>query len=208
VAIGDLYQATMNLEGEQGGWSFSWGYEMTLGTIDEFSLDHMCDRFIFGIASELEAVLSNTQIQTTVEFRQVSVGNDLPGDQSALNLAGSVVSPELSANTPILLLWVTDAPNAKFNGKTYLSGIPESSVTNGLVAAGAGNDLDILIAALMQDLTSIGVDGVVMSPRIISRIENGVKRPAPVGYALETGTYSVAIKNQKRRKTERRVTTT
>lgn len=203
MATNDLYKANFRFEGAQSGFTVGIGYRQVSGTNDENTLQDLCDELFLMSTDEWLDVLSDQINQTGIEVFQVTGSNETPG-RLALEQpnAGTVASQALPMGGSVVLKLTTDAPNSRFNGRIYISGVPESMQDLGAITGAYQTLLINLILKLDDQTIPLGPGSAVFKPVVISRFNEGVKRVPPVGFDVLSIAFNPFIKNQRRRNTK------
>lgn len=203
MAIGDLYQLRVNYHLPDAQVSIGHGYEQSAGSNDKDTLQSAVDFWVANSLTFLRNCLAVDAEVDQVRMDQIEPGNELPGFDNLVGLPGTVVGQALPSGSASVISWVTDAPNAKHNGRMYLAGISENEVDNGLISP-AQSGLNILLSDELQTdlLTSLPQDAVFV-PHVISRVLNGAPRVPPVGFEILSGVVRLPMFSQRRRITSR-----
>lgn len=202
MAVGELYTVTFRWEGAAGGYHTTLSYKMLSGTLDQNTLTLLADNRGTVLSAFLKSVNSNQMNLVAIKAFQMTGRDETPGlTRFAQPNAGIVASEALPLGGAAVLSILTDAPNAKFNGRMFLSGVPESFQDEGQITAGGTTAYNSLGTALLADTTTLGPGLAVFTPVVISRFLAGVKRTPPIGHAVLAATVNPFVKNQRRRNT-------
>ena len=202
MAVGNIYEAQINLNGPEGVWSFSFGYKQIDGANGPDTLERLALAMQPLFDPAFLNILGHNHVIESIEVAQVDTGDDIPGIAAFPDGIGNVQETALPDGAPLLVNWKTIAPNAKFNGKSYVSGVPVTYVTNGLITSNALPFIQTWVDGMIVDIQLTGGENAEFTPVVISRYEDGVKRTQPIGYEIEFGSVNGAIKNQRRRRTK------
>lgn len=201
MAIGSLYQAIVNMHGFEKPWAMSFGFKQISGGNDAGTLESLASALSTRFDTLFRACLSFNHNVQSIEVREVTQGDEIPGVSPVIDQPGTVEELSLPNSNPALILWTTIAPNAKFNGKTYVSGCPITFVTNGVLESGGAAAYQAWADSMLDDVQLSGDQDADFTPVIISRYEDGEKRSVPIGYELELATVNPTVKNQRVRRT-------
>ncbi len=202
MAIGDLYTARFQFESVSSGMITSMSYKQLAGTNDENTMRDLAVALGVSVEGLFKALLSRDVEFTGITVNQTVGLNETPGlTRFVLPNIGLVASDAIPMGGCCVMSILTDAPNAKFNGRMFVSGIPESSEVDGAVTAAAISDLNDLGSVLDNTITSVGPGGASFEPSVISRFKDGIKRAAPIAFKVLSITADAFIKNQRRRNT-------
>ena len=202
MAIGDLYTARFRFESKSSGMITSMSYKQTAGTNDADTMSDLAVAIGVKVEAPFKLILSRDVEFTGIEVNQTVGLNETPGlTRFELPNIGDNASDAIPMGGCCVMSILTDAPNSKFNGRMFVSGIPESSELNGAVTAPAIADMNALGAVLDDTITSVGPGGATFVPSVISRFKDGIKRAVPIAFKVLSITADAFIKNQRRRNT-------
>lgn len=203
MAIGNLYTAHFRFESPSSGFTVGMSYRQLSGTNDANTLTDLCAALATLLQVPFKGAVSNQVSMTAILAFQVTGADETPGRTvfQQPNL-GTVASEALPMGACAVLSILTVAPNSKFNGRMFLSGIGEGVEVEGAISAGGLVVLNTLAAALQVNPPAIGPGLAVFQPTVISRVLDGVPRVPPVGFDIVSITPDAFIKNQRRRNTK------
>lgn len=204
MAVGDLYELTIYLSSTSSSGILVFGYRQTVGTNDGETLTSAANFFVNNQILELRKCLAPDVDLNQVEFRQVSVGNEIPGVVPIIALAGTRLGDSLPFTSAAVATKITDAPNSKFNGRYYLPGISEDDQDEGTLNAAILALLVLWNAELLILISTSLPQTAKFEHVVISRFEDGIKRVPPVGFLVETMLQTTSMRQQRRRLTEER----
>ena len=199
MAIGDLYVATTHVRTAEGEMQFSFGYLMEAGGINVETLPVACLKFQQVMLDKyVLAVSANIEVDK-VEFRAITNNVDIPGFVNFNNLVGALAGEAVPNSSAAVLSLLSNAPNAKHNGRMFLPGVREIDQTDGTIDAPEITLLNTFGSALTLDLILGGGQTAEFTPVVISRILNGVPRVPPVPFTLVSAIARPSMKQQRRR---------
>lgn len=202
MAIGNLYRMTVQVETPGNVTEFNLGYKMLSGTMGNYTLQNAC---VTAKAVFLDALLEMLALDVNVRriaMDTVDSHNEVPGFLDIQTGSGFVVGESLPSNMCAIIHMATDAPNAKHNGRIFISGISELEQVEGVISASQSILNDAFAGKLNDNLTLTSPEDAVFGPVVISRFLDGVKRPAPEGFDVTTPVAKLDLRQQRRRKTE------
>ena len=201
MADEDLYALSFSIDcaGEQ--CLCVLGYKQDGGTNGPDTLTALCQAFIDDVVPSLEAALAADVEIDRVSVDTVTNHNDVPGVIDLNGHSGDVVGVACPAQMAMLIHLATDAPNAKHNGRIYISGCDVDSQTQGQLDAGQTVLMQTLAGKLNDTLSPTAPETADFIPVVISRFLDGVKRTPPVGFLVTTPVAKLDIRQQRRRKT-------
>ncbi len=202
MAINDLYTATFRFESISSGFHTTMSYKQTVGTNDQDTMTALAAAIAVLVEAPFKAALSEDVSFTGIVVNQTVGQNETPGRTRFVqpNL-GTVMSDAIPMGGCAVLSMLTDAPNSRFNGRMFISGIGESGELNGAVTAAQITLLAALAVFLGTTLTSVGSGSATFVPSVISRFDEGIKRVPPIAFKILSITPDLFIKNQRRRNT-------
>ncbi len=203
MSVGNLYVAHFRFEGAGAHFTTQMCYKQSSGTNDENTLTSLATALAVILEADFKAAMSNQVHMTGITCFQVTGADETPG-RTVFEQPnpGSIASQALPMGGPAVISLTTDAPNAKHNGRVYISGIPESGEVNGALTAGQITLINNLAVSLNVTPPPVGPGLAVFIPQVISKILDGVKRVPPVGFTIISSAVRGFIKNQRRRNTK------
>lgn len=202
MAVGDLYNLTIHLSSTSSSGIIVLGYKQTVGTNDQDTLKSACEFFAVNQMLLLRACLALDVHLNQLTMHQVTPGNDIPGIHPVINLAGLRVGDSLPFSSAAVATKITDAPNAKFNGRYYCPGISEDDQDDGTLNATILALLVLWNIGITDTLSTSLPQTAKFEAAVISRFEDGVPRVPPIGFNVESMIQRVHLKQQRRRVTE------
>lgn len=199
MAVGDLYSLQVGINGVGRASSVALGYRQTVGTNDSQTLQSAVDFFVTNFLTVLKNVISVDAEIGQVRMDQVTVGDEVSGIDELSGQVGAVTGAITAEGGAAVITWVTDAPNSKHNGRTYLPGVSEDEVIASVISP-AQSGVNILLANKWDDdlLTSLP-QTAVFERVVISRILNGAPRVPPVGFKVTSNVVRLPMYTQSRR---------
>lgn len=199
MAIGDLYECITHVRTAEGEAQFSFGYKMEVGTINPTTLietalyfaQNRLDKYVLAVSDDVEV--------DKVEFNPVTNTTDIPGYVNFNNLEGALAGDACPNSVAAVLSLLTNAPNAKHNGRMYIPGMREGDQTEGTIDAPTQVLLNAFGTSLLLDLAAIPTETAEFTPVVISRVLDGVKRTPPVGFTLVSAIARGTTYQQRRR---------
>ena len=203
MAVNDLYEVRVYYHLPGAPVTIAFGYKQTAGSNDNLTLQSAVDFWITNMLPTLLVTLAADVVVDQVRMDQVSVGNDLPAFTNLVGSPGSVFGQALAAGGAAVISWVTDAPDAKHNGRFYLAGVSEQEVSNGLISVAQLTVMNALAVQLQATLATSLPQDAEFELVTISRVLNGVPRVPPVGFLVESHVTRLPFFSQRRRITSR-----
>jgi len=203
MAVGDLYQLRVDYTLPDSNVSIGLGFRQKAGTNGPATLRSAVDFFNANRLAAFLDVLSTEVEVDQIRMDLVSPGDEIPGFVNLVGIPGTRIGPPLPAGSAAVLSWITDAPNAKHNGRFYIAGIPEVDVVDGVLIAAILVDLGLLGTDWNQDLLTSLPEDAVFELITISRFVNGGPRILPIGFLVENFVIRVPMYSQRRRITRR-----
>jgi len=204
MALNDLYNLTIFLSGPASSGSIVLGYRQNGGSNGPNTLQSACEFFVANQALVLRTALSTECTLREVQMHQVSVGNEIPGIESTAGLVGTRVGNSLPWGAASVLTKITNAPNAKFNGRVFIPGISEDDVLDGIITSALAT---ILIAVGVEILATVSTslpETATFAPVVISRFLDGIPRVPPVAFDILNVRVRTTMNQQRRRITRER----
>jgi len=205
MAVGDLYQITNEMEQDGNFWEWIWNLQMIAGTVDPNTLDDLAVAWNLNINPILLGVIGASVFHRYTRAAPLPGVDEIPGEAPPITQAGTVPGENLPSNMAVKYYWTTTAPNSKFNGRTNMSGIPHSYQNEGVVGPLALASYQALGNVLLNNFVNIGAGNAEFQPVVVSRYENGIKRAAPVPFAITEYGIATAVGNMRRRTRKGRV---
>jgi hypothetical protein len=203
MAVGDLYKLDLHLHLLGGDASIALGYRQTAGASGVDTLQSAVEFFQANYVTDFLAVLAQDVELDQIRMDQVSAGDEIPGFVNLVGLPGTRVGQALPAGAAAVITWVTDAPNSKHNGRSYIPGISEDDVAAGSFDAPILALLSTLATLWQTDLPTSLPETAVYELVTISRVEGGVPRVPPVGFQVQSAVIRQIVYSQRRRITKR-----
>lgn len=202
MAINDLYTAQWQFEGAGSGFTVTLAYEQTGGTNDQDTLSALAVALATLMEQEFKDVMGVNVDTTGILTYQATGTNETPGrTRFEQPNAGSIASDVLPMGGAAVLSFHTVAPNAKHNGRIYISAIPESFSDNGEINATGKAAYEALAVAILATIPPVGTGSAIFRAVVISRIEDGEVRVPAVGFVIDSIRNVTFVKNQRRRNT-------
>lgn len=204
MAISDLYDITTTLTSPGGTFQFTSSYRMTVGSIAIDTMERTCFDFQFKVEVALQGILCDNVAIDNYRMTPMAGSNEIPGVVENVNTLGGIASQPLPNNMALVMHKSTDAPNAKHNGRSFIAGTPETQQDDGAWQAGyliAGVALGF---GLNASLAAGAPNFEEFEPVVISRYENKILRPSPVGFLVQ-GVIPQPFVHQQRRRTTRQL---
>lgn len=197
----DLYQLSffINCAGEETQCVL--GYQQDGGSNDADTLEALCQAFLTDCVPELllaiaaDVAVSRIRVDTVTDHQEVPGLMDLDGED------GAVVGESLPAQMAALIHLPTNAPNAKHNGRIYVSGLMSSSQQEGTIDVAPLALMQTFADTLALDLEPTAPQTATFTPVVISRVENGAPRTPPIGFPVLIPLAKADMRQQRRRKT-------
>lgn len=203
MAVDDLYQVKVSYHLPGAPVTIAFQYIQTEGGNDIDTLQSAVDYWVTNRLPELLGCLAEDVDVDQVRMDQVEPQGDLPGLTNLVGSPGTVAGQAMPAGGAAVITWVTEAPNAKHNGRFYLAGISETEVTNGIVSdLQKAEHLTFSNGLILPLLTSLPQDAV-FKLATISRWLDKIERVTPVGFLVESQVIRGAYYSQRRRITNR-----
>jgi len=204
VAVNDLYQ--VNAQAEVAGKNWEWGfqYQMIAGLPGADMLEELAIAFNLAFSSLFSLMTANDCAWTYTEAHSITINGEIPGSAPTILPGGSFGGASIPLNMAAKAVWLTTAPNSKFNGSTAFSGISEAGQAHGVMTGPQLTAITALLVALDSNVVGIGIGAAEFQPVIVSRFVDGVKRVPPVPFAITGSQLSTRLGNMRRRTTNAR----
>lgn len=199
MAIGDLYEMTTHVRTAEGEMQFSVGYKMEVGTINATTLIKTALFFAQNRLNSYVAAVSDDIEVDKVTLNNVSTQSEIAGFVNFNNLEGTLVGEAVPNNAAPVLSILTNAPNAKHNGRIFLPGLREQDQQDGIIQAGPLVLVNAFGTALLLDIATVPGETIELTPVVISRVLDGAPRVAPVGFLYVSCAADNVMKQQRRR---------
>ena len=199
MAVNDLYELRVYYHLPAAPVTISFSYKQTAGSNDNLTLQSAVDFFVVNMLPPLLAALAADVFVDQIRMDQVSVGNELPAFTNLVGSPGTVVGEALPAGGAAVISWVTDAPNAKHNGRFYLAGVSEDEVNAGNISVAQLTLMNTLAVQLQATLATSLPQDAEFELITISRVLDGVPRVPPVGFLVESHVTRLPFFSQRRR---------
>ena len=201
MAVDDLYGMTVQIRTPGNTTQVGLGFKMTDGTIGNDTLEAACAQWVTDVLPTLLLMLAADTSVKRVEMCPLTEPNEIPGCVDLTGQVGAVLGDALPSNMAAVMHLGTDAPNAKHNGRIYVSGVSEEGTVEGTLIA-AQQTLNGNFALLLNDLLLPSApEDAEFTPVVISRIVDGVPRVPIVGFDILAAVARPIIRQQRRRKT-------
>jgi hypothetical protein len=203
VALHDIVQVDWKCWAP--GRAFQWGlaYQLNTGGTDATALAELtnaCDVLLSDLVADCMSDLAYIQEITA----RVVVGDWLPTSRYEFpDKAGTVSAQCLPSENSVVLSQYTDAPNAKYNGRIYFGGLPETFAINEELSAAGNTAFSALALELIKTIVIASPIAATWAPVVISRYEDKVKRVPPVYFKWETSSIRQTIYGQRRRRSRK-----
>jgi hypothetical protein len=200
VALHDIVQVDWHCWAP--GRKFTWGlaYQLNTGGTDATALSELtnaCFTLLSDVVADCMSDLASIQEITA----RVVVGDWLPTSRYEIaDKPGTVAQQCAPCENAVVLSQYTNAPNAKYNGRIYFGGLPETFMgEQDLLVAGqvAFNNLAL---ELIKTIVIASPVAATWQPCVISRYEDKVKRVPAVYFDWETSSVRTRIYGQRRRR--------
>ncbi len=202
MAIGNLYELTFYIDVNGNATQNKMGYVQTAGSNDSDTLEALAAAWYLNNIVDLLAILSSSAELTRVRADQVTGVDEIPGFVDKRANIGLYASDALPANMCGLFHFDTNAPNAKHNGRLFISGMPEGGQAEGIWDASFLVTMQAFADELEDDLVTLAPQDAEFSPVVISRFLDGIKRVPPLGFLVGEVTPEANIRQQRNRKTK------
>ncbi len=200
--IGDLYELRIRYHLPDANASVGLGYQQTAGGNDNLTMQSALDFFNTNFLPFFRDCLAADVSIDQLRMDQVSVGDELPGLINFTGTAGGLGAQALPGGGASVISWVTDAPNAKHNGRMYIGGVAESEVNAGNISAALLFAMNDFATEVQNTLATSLPQDAEFELSTISRILNGVPRVPPVGFLVESHVARLPYFSQRRRITK------
>ncbi len=203
MAIGDLYELRISYHSESSLYSNGFGYIQLVGTNDNLTLQSAVD---FWVANMLPSFLDMLSVEVEVDqvrMDQVSAGDELPAFTNLVGSPGTVAGANLPGGAAAVISLVTNAPNAKHNGRVYIGGISEDEVNAGNISVAQLGFMNAFLFVQVNDLLTSLPQDAGFQWATISRVLNKAPRVPPVGFLVQSTVARLPFYSQRRRITKR-----
>jgi len=201
VAVDDLYYLTVQIRTLGNVTQIGLGFVQTVGTNGPDTLQAACANWQSQALPTLLLMLSDQVRVQRIEMVPVTEPLDIPGCVDLVAQDGAVVGDALPSAMAAVVSLPTDAPNAKHNGRIYISGVIEAGAVLGTLTVAQQALNGAFAAKLNDDLIAAVPETAEFRPVVISRIVAGVPRVPPVGFVIQEPIARPIIRQQRRRKT-------
>lgn len=202
MAVGDLYNLTIYISSTSSSGILVLSYRQSSGANDADTLQSACDFFVANQLLKLRDCLADEVDLNRVDMHSVFGAQEIPGINPIIALPGLRPGDALPFGAAAVATKITDAPNAKFNGRYYLPGISETDQTDGKLETAILALLVLWNVEVERDLLTSSPQDAVFKPVVISRFENGVPRINPVAFDIVSTVQRINLKQQRRRITQ------
>lgn len=201
MADKDLYALSffINCAGEETQCVL--GYEQDGGSNDADTLEALCKAFLDDVVPSLLLVLAADVAVDRITVETVTNHQEVPGLMDLNGQDGAVLGVSLPAQSAVIIHIPTNAPNAKHNGRIYVSGLEVGDQSEGTVAGGPLVAWNTFAAKLALDLEPTAPQDATFTPVVISRVVDGAPRVPPVGFGVLIPIAKADMRQQRRRKT-------
>jgi len=201
VAADDLYYLTVQIRTLGNVTQIGFGYKQTTGSNGPNTLQAGAANWVSQSLPTLLLMLSEQVRVQRVEMVPVTEPLDVPGCVDLVAQDGAVIGEALPSAMAAVISLPTDAPNAKHNGRIYISGVIEGGSDEGTLTAGQQTLNNAFAAKLNDTLIAAVPETAEWVPVVISRFVAGVPRVPPVGFIIGEAIARPIIRQQRRRKT-------
>lgn len=202
MAIGNLYDLSFYIDVAGNATQCTMGYIQTAGGNDHDTMEALCAAWLLNCETELRASLSNQASLARIRAEAVTGIDQIPGFIDFNGKIGTFISQALPSNITGLYHFGTNAPNAKHNGRLYVSGMPEGGQQEGTWDPSFVVVMQAFADKLEADLVTLSPQDAEFSPVVISRAVSGAPRVPPVGFFIGECTPRTSLRQQRRRKTD------
>ncbi len=206
MAVNDIYQVSTQCQVAGKQWEWGYQYQMVAGLPAVNMLEELAIGFNLSFSALFALMTANDCFWEYTEAHAITKNGEIPGSAPVILPGGLFGGTSVPLNMAAKVLWITDAPNSKFNGSTNFSGISELGQANGILTAAQGTAIDNLVTPLRVNLASIGDGAAEFKPVIVSRFLDKIKRPVPVPFNILSSLTSTRMGNMRRRTTSARRT--
>lgn len=163
---------------------------------------NLVDSFIAETFASWRAVVSSDVSFQKMYALRTSVGVCMPGTKLFAGVNGTSDALCIPSNLALVIQLRQTELASDFNGRVFISGLPESKIVSGLVqGAFATGACQTLASKLQNPLPKIG--GGYYYPVVMHRTAAGVPI-TPIGLEVSQAVVIRALGTQRRRKTEKR----
>ncbi len=203
MAVNGLYEVRVYYHLPDAEATVAFQYIQTAGGNDNETLESAIDFWITNILPLFVACLAVDVAVDQVRMDQVSLGDELPAFTNLTGTPGVMPGQALPAGGAAVISWVTDAPNAKHNGRFYLAGVSEDDIDDGNISVAQLFAMNALADKLQETLLTSLPQDAEFSLATISRVLNGAPRIPPVGFLVNSHFTRLPFFSQRRRITKR-----
>lgn len=207
MAVNDLYELTVYLSSSASAASLVFGYRQNTGTNDADTLQSAVEFWAANDALVLAACLSTQVRIDEVKMVGITALGEIEGIQHNVPVFGTRTGSSLPFTSAAVITKVTNAPNARHNGRVFIPGVSEDDTVDGTIVAALIALLVIFGDQMEVELQTSLPQTARFEPVTISRTINGVPRVPIVGFDVISTTPRPTMHQQRRRLTRRRGTT-
>jgi hypothetical protein len=203
VALHDIVQVDWKCWAP--GRAYQWGmaYQLNTGGTDATALAELTNA-CFTLLSDLVADCMSDLASIQEITARVVVGDWLPTSRyEVADKPGTVAQQCLPSENAVVLSQYTNAPNAKYNGRVYFGGLPETFSNAGSLTTPGSDAFNALALELIKTIVISSPVAATWAPVVISRYEDKIKRVPPVYFKWETSSVRQAIYGQRRRRSRK-----
>lgn len=203
MAVDDLYVLTISYFLPESNVTISLGYKQTAGINNSDTLQSAVEFWDFNVLPLFQDILSVDVEVDQVRLDPVTKNDEIPGFENLIGKFGTVTGDSLPAGGAGVITWITDAPNAKHNGRSYIAGISEADVVDGQIGAPQFGRMVLFGGGYQNTLQTSLPQDAEFEAVTISRVLNGAPRIPPVGFLVQSAAVRSPFFSQSRRITKR-----
>jgi hypothetical protein len=201
VADEELYLMTVQIGVAGFETEFGLGFVQDGGTNGPDTMEATCQAWEAAVLPTLLLALSGGCRVHRIAMKPITNTNEVPGVVDLTGEDGAVLGDALPASMCAIIHMATVAPNAKHNGRLFISGVSEEAQVEGTLTGAQLTLMQNLADKLAIDVEPSAPETATFVPAVISRFVDGAKRTPPVGFLVTIPVAKADLRQQRLRKT-------
>ena len=201
MAVDDLYLMKVQIRTHERVTVINLGWLMDAGTVGPDTLEATCLAWKLAVLPTFLLALADDVSVERIAMDPVTDTSEVPGILDMYAEDGVVLGDGLPSTMCAVISLPCTGPNAKHNGRLFISGLSELEQNSGRLTAAQQILMDNIATKLAVDITPTAPETANFTPVVISRFVDGVKRVPPVGYLITVPVAKNIMRQQRRRKT-------
>jgi len=204
MSVGDVFTVQVQYDNQGRKFTNNYAYRQTGGPDVPTIAERLAIAFNEDVIPDIQAALSaEVDIQCVYVLRVLPTAG-IPHTLALTGISGTIVGASMPNDSPMVFKIQVTAASSKKNGRTYITGIPASAVTNGILngayLGGAAQDLATQLEAVIFPAVDVTQ---TFQPVVINRVALGIPLDPIQHSDVDIVIIRQDIFSQRRRRTRR-----